>query len=64
MKREEPERYFAYQEGMKKALNLYPLRKFGKPEDVANMVCFLVSDLRAGHITGQTISVNGGYCMI
>lgn len=64
MKQEEPEKYATYEEQMKKALRLYPIRKFGKPEDLANMIVFLASDLRAGHITGQTISINGGYCMV
>ena len=41
----------------------YPLRKLGKPQDVANAVLFLSSDV-AGHITGQTLSVSGGYTMI
>ncbi len=53
----------AYQERMQKIVRLYPLRKLGTPQDVANMVVFLASD-RANHITGQTISVNGGYCMV
>jgi 3-oxoacyl-[acyl-carrier protein] reductase len=35
------------------------LEKLGEPEDVANLVVFLASDL-AGHITGQIISVDGG----
>jgi len=39
-----------------------PLRRLGKPEDVAGAVCFLVSDL-SGYITGATIDVNGGLCM-
>jgi 2-hydroxycyclohexanecarboxyl-CoA dehydrogenase len=64
MKQESLEKYSEYEDQMKKALRLYPLRKFGRPEDVANMIVFLASDLRSGHITGQTISVNGGYCMV
>jgi 2-hydroxycyclohexanecarboxyl-CoA dehydrogenase len=64
MKQQEPEKYAAYEEQMKRAVRLYPMRKFGKPEDVASMIVFLGSDLRAGHVTGQTISVNGGYCMV
>ena len=63
MEKEEPEKWAAYQEQYKKILRLYPLRKEGTPEDLANMIVFLASDLRAGHITGQTVSVNGGYCM-
>ena len=40
-----------------------PLKKLGKPEDVANAVVFLASDA-AGHVTGQVLSVSGGYSMI
>lgn len=41
----------------------YPLRRIGEREDVANAVLFLASDL-AKHITGQVLSVNGGYAMV
>jgi 3-oxoacyl-[acyl-carrier protein] reductase len=40
-----------------------PLGRLGKPEDVANLVCFLVSD-DAAYITGQTFNVDGGMVMI
>lgn len=36
-----------------------PLKRGGKPEDVANACVFLASDLSA-YITGQTLSVDGG----
>lgn len=39
-----------------------PMRRLGRPEDVAAAVAFLVSD-RAGYITGQTLSVSGGLTM-
>ncbi len=39
-----------------------PLRRLGKPEDVAATALFLVSD-DASFITGQIINVNGGYLM-
>jgi len=38
---------------------LVPMKRAGKPEDVADLVGFLASD-QAGYITGQIISVNGG----
>ena len=41
----------------------YPLRRIGKPEDVTGAVLFLASDA-AGFITGQTLSVSGGYTMM
>lgn len=39
-----------------------PLRRMGRPEDVANAVLFLVSDC-SSYITGQVINVDGGMVM-
>ena len=36
-----------------------PLKRFAKPEDIANMVLFLSSD-ESNYITGQAFNVNGG----
>ncbi|MBR1146190.1 SDR family NAD(P)-dependent oxidoreductase [Bradyrhizobium sp. AUGA SZCCT0431] len=44
----------------KRALDKYVVRRFGEPEDVANMVLFLASD-SSSWITGQTYPVNGGF---
>lgn len=47
-------------DGSKKAmLDLIPLKRVGRPEDVANVVAFLVSE-DANYITGQVINIDGG----
>ncbi len=43
-------------------ISAIPAKQLGLPEDVANAVCFLSSDL-AKYITGQVIHVNGGLYM-
>ena len=50
-------------EQLDKVARSLPLRKLGRPRDVANAVVFLASDA-AGHITGQVLSVSGGYTMV
>jgi len=36
-----------------------PVRRIGKPEDIAAACAFLISE-EAGYITGQILGVNGG----
>ena len=43
-------------------LSQIPLARFGKPEEISQLVDFLISD-EASYITGQTIHINGGLFM-
>lgn len=45
-----------FQDEVKKAI---PMRRFGKPEEVASLVGYLMGE-KAAYITRQVISVNGG----
>ena len=47
------------EEYKKKMEEKISLGRFGNPDDVANVVAFLSSDL-SDYITGETIHVNGG----
>ena len=49
-------------EGLEAALKLVPMRRYGKPEEIAAAMAFLASD-DAAYITGQIIRVNGGMSM-
>jgi len=47
-------------EAIEKILIKIPMGKFGEPEDISSLVSFLAGE-QAGYITGQVISVNGGF---
>jgi NAD(P)-dependent dehydrogenase (short-subunit alcohol dehydrogenase family) len=46
-----------------KLVKLYPVRRLGLPDDVAPMVTLLASP-HSGWITGQVISISGGFSMV
>ena len=50
-------------EALERVRRAYPLRRMGTAAEIANAVVFLASDA-ASFITGQTLSVSGGYTMI
>lgn len=49
-------------EDLDKLLATVPFKRAGKPQDVAELALFLASD-KAGWITGEVVSVNGGIFM-
>jgi len=59
----EANRAFSAPDMQARIAKAYPLRRVGRPEDVAPAVLFLAS-AAAGFITGQTLSVSGGYTMM
>jgi NAD(P)-dependent dehydrogenase (short-subunit alcohol dehydrogenase family) len=48
--------------GLEAALHLVPMRRYGRPEEIAAAMAFLASD-DAAYITGQVLRVNGGMSM-
>ncbi|MEV4124173.1 SDR family oxidoreductase [Nocardia sp. NPDC049707] len=48
-----------YSAGEERAASVYPMKRLGAPEDVAQLIGFLVSD-EAKWITGETVRVDGG----
>ena len=50
-------------EVLERVAKRYPLRRLGTPDDIAPAVLLLASDL-ASYITGQTLSISGGYTMM
>ena len=46
-----------------KIINKIPLARLAKPEDIANLVNFLLSN-EASYITGQVIKVDGGLSLL
>jgi 3-oxoacyl-[acyl-carrier protein] reductase len=49
------------QEQLKEYKKTVPMKRFGKPEEVANLCLYLSSDL-AGYITASEINISGGLC--
>ncbi|MDH3234573.1 MAG: SDR family oxidoreductase, partial [Alphaproteobacteria bacterium] len=46
-----------------KIVRQYPLGRIGKADDIAPAIAFIASDA-ASWITGQILSINGGYAMV
>jgi 2-hydroxycyclohexanecarboxyl-CoA dehydrogenase len=50
-------------EVLERVVKKYPLRRLGTPNDIAPAVLLLASD-QASYVTGQTLSISGGYTMM
>lgn len=48
------------QENLKSHLNNYPIGRFGKPEDIAYLTIYMLSDA-AAFMTGSLVTIDGGY---
>ena len=44
-------------------LTRVPMKRMGRPEEIAKAVVYLASE-EAGYITGETLHINGGMCMV
>ena len=53
----------ATQERLDAVSQTFPISRLGKPEEVADLICFLASE-SAGYITGAAFDINGGSLMI
>ena len=54
---------FGTPERLEEVRSRLPLKRLGKPEEVAALVAFLLSD-NASYITGESIEIDGGELMI
>jgi NAD(P)-dependent dehydrogenase (short-subunit alcohol dehydrogenase family) len=50
------------EESRNQTISIIPMKRMGRPEDIANAVVFLASEM-ADYITGQTIIVDGGWTL-
>jgi NAD(P)-dependent dehydrogenase (short-subunit alcohol dehydrogenase family) len=55
--------FFTHPEARREFLAHVPLGRLGRPEDIADAVLFLASDL-AGWVTGQLFYVDGGQSLV
>jgi len=51
------------EEQLKEDLKRYPLKRFGKPEEVAHMVIYLLSDA-SNWVTGSSLVIDGGFTLL
>jgi NAD(P)-dependent dehydrogenase (short-subunit alcohol dehydrogenase family) len=42
-----------------RARNQHPMKRFGRPEELANLAAYLVSE-QAGYVNGECVVIDGG----
>jgi len=57
------EQFFVSPSAVRKINAQYPLGRYGKAEDVANAIAWLLSE-ESNWITGQILSIDGGYSAV
>lgn len=45
----------------RRAMSVVPMRRYGRPEDVARAALFLLDEESSGYVTGETLCVDGGF---
>ncbi len=38
-----------------------PMRRYGRPEEIATAIAFLVDERQSSYVTGQILAVDGGF---
>jgi len=51
-----------YARRVQTVVRMYPTRRIGEPDDIASAILYLAS-AQASWVTGQVLSVNGGFVM-
>ena len=57
-------RLVATEQAVEASAGMHPLGRIGEPEDLTDALAFLLDGARSGWVTGQTLSVDGGFSSV
>lgn len=57
-------RLVATEQAVEASAKMHPLGRIGEPEDLTDALAFLLDRTRSGWVTGQTLSVDGGFANV